>query len=196
MSSERTFEAGTSFSSGMLRILRTLAVLLPALPSAALAQPRSWLHVEVDQPEEERNVRVRLPLGVVESLADSLEERIFDGISEALENRDEDGDMDRFRTLWRSLGANPGAVVEVREGDSDGLTARMDGGEVRIEGGGDDGTVNVRIPVEVGDALFAADEPDAEALADALREIGENDGELASVESDEGRVRIWIGPAQ
>ncbi len=181
----------------MFRNLRPIFLLSLFLPAtAALSQqPRSWLHVEVDQPAEERNVRVRLPLAVVETLSETLQDDMFGPVAEALAGEDGEPRMERYRALWRSLRENPGATVEVREGDAEGLTARMDGSLVRIEGAVEDGAINVRVPVEIGDAFFA-EEPDAETLARAVRQLGERDGDLVSVESDEGRVRIWVGPAQ
>ncbi len=180
----------------MFRILRKSAFLLLFFPALAASESRSWLHVEVDQPAEERNVRVRLPLAVVETLSETLQSELFEPVADALESvHEEDSDLEKFRKLWRSLRENPGAVVEIREGEDQALTARMDGSLVRIEGAGDDGNLNVRIPVELGDAFFA-EEPDPEVLTAAIRKLGETDGELVSVESEEGRVRIWVGPAE
>jgi len=196
MDRDRTNGADASFSSGMFRILRKSAFLLLFFPALAASESRSWLHVEVDQPAEERNVRVRLPLAVVETLSATMQDELFEPLADALEStREEDADLERFRKLWRSLRENPGAVVEVREGGNETLTARMDGSLVRIEGAGEDGDLRVRIPVELGDAFFAQ-EPDPETLAAAIRKLGETDGELVSVENEEGRVRIWVGPAE
>ncbi len=199
MSSERERTGGMapSFFLCMFSILRRVTILSLVLPAGALSQDRSWLHVEVDQPAEERNVRVRLPLAVVETLSESMQDELFEPVVEALGRNGKNGElrMEQYRALWRSLRENPGAVVEIREGEAEGLVARMDGAQVRIEGAGEDGEVHVTLPVELGDA-FLADEPDPAALAAAVRQLGEREGDLVAVESEETRVRIWVGPAQ
>ena len=78
------------------------------------------------------------------------------------------------------------------DGDS-GLRARMDGDEVRITTTDEDGTLNIRFPTAVGDALFAGDSEDLDFSA-AVRRLADHEGDLVVVDGGDGRVRVWIGP--
>ena len=103
-----------------------------------------------------------------------------------------DVDAEDLRALWRSLRENPGAWMTIDE-DGDDLRARMDGDEVRIEGVGDDGSLDVRFPVTFGDALFGEEGRDPD-LGAAIRALADHDDVLVSVGGDDGRVRVWIEP--
>ncbi len=181
----------------MMRLLRnatlvTLALALTAIP--ALGQERPWLHVQVEDGADNTKVEVNLPFAAVEALGDSLGEHILDEIEKEWDHDTEvDVDAEDLRALWQSLRDNPGAWVTIDEEDGGNLRARMDGDEIRIEGSGDDGALDVRFPVAFGDALFGEEgtEPD---LAAAIRALAEHDDVLVSVGGDDGRVRVWIGP--
>ena len=181
----------------MIRLLRnatlaTLALALTAFP--ALGQERPWLHVQVEDGDDNTKVEVNLPLAAVEALGDSLGEKILDEMTHEWE-RDTDVDVDAedLRAFWHSLRDNPGAWVTIDEEDGGNLRARMDGDEVRIEGGGDDGSLNIRFPVAFGDALFgeAGEDPD---LGAAIRALANHEDVLIAVDGDDSRVRVSIGP--
>ena len=181
----------------MKRLLRTatlvtIALGLAALP--ALGQERPWLHVEVEGDDDNTKVEVNLPLAAVEALGDSLGEKILDEMAHEWEHdRDVDVDAEDLRALWRSLRENPGAWMTIDEEGGGNLRARMDGDEVRIEGSGDDGSLDIRIPVTFGDALLGEEGSDPD-LGAAIRALADHDDVLVSVGGDDGRVRIWIEP--
>lgn len=180
----------------MMRLLRTatlatMALGLAALP--ALGQERPWLHVQVED-EDNTKVELNLPLAAVEALGDSLGEEILDEMAQEWEHDGGiDVDAEDLRAFWRSLRENPGAWLTIDEEDGDDLRARMDGDEVRIEGVGDDGSLDVRFPVTFGDALFGEEGRDPD-LGAAIRALADHDDVLVSVGGDDGRVRVWIEP--
>ena len=172
--------------------LATTLFVLAALP--ALGQEKPWLHVQVEGDDDNTKVEMNLPLAAVEALGGSLGEHIFNEMAEEWEH-DSDVDMDSedLRALWRALRENPGAWVQIDEEDGGNLRARMDGDEIRIEGGGDDGSLNIRFPVAFGDALFgeAGEDPD---LGAAIRSLANHEDVLISLDGNDGRVRVWIEP--
>ena len=172
--------------------LAAVALALTAFP--ALGQETPWLHVQVEGDDDNTKVEVNLPLAAVEALGDSLGEHILDEIEKEWEHgTDVDVDSEDARAFWRSLRENPGTWVAIDEEDGGNLRARMDDDEVRIEGSGDDGALDIRFPVAFGDALFGEEgtEPD---LGAAIRALADHDDVLVSVGGDDGRVRVWIGP--
>ena len=172
--------------------LATLALGLAAFP--ALGQERPWLHVQVEDGDDNTKVEVNLPLAAVEALGDSLGEKILDEMTDEWEHdTDVDVDAEDLRAFWQSLRDNPGAWVTIDEEDGGNLRARMDGDEVRVEGGDDDGSLNIRFPVAFGDALFgeAGEDPD---LGAAIRALANHADVLIAVDGDDGRVRVSIGP--
>ena len=181
----------------MMRLLRTTTLATIALGLAAfpaLGQERPWLHVQVEGDDDNTKVEVNLPLAAVEALGDSLGEKILDEMThEWEEGGDVDVDAEDLRAFWQSLRDNPGAWMTIDEEDGGNLRARMDGDEVRIEGADDDGSLDIRVPVTFGDALFGDEGSDPD-LGAAIRALADHDDVLVSVDGDDGRVRIWIEP--
>ena len=170
-----------------------LILTLAALP--ALGQEKSWLHVQVEGDDDDTKVEVNLPLAAIEALGDSLGERMLDEMAEEWEHDSDDLDVDSedLHAFWSALRKNPGAWVQIDEENGSNLRARMDGDQIRIEGSGDDGSLDIRFPVAFGDALFgeAGEKPD---LGAAIRSLANHEDVLISVDGDDGRVRVWIEP--
>ena len=168
-----------------------LVLTLAALP--ALGQEKPWLHVQV-QGDDDTKVEVNLPLAAIEALGGSLGEHLLDEMAEEWEHEaGNDIAPEDLRAFWNSLRENPGAWVSIDEEDGSNLRARMDGKEIRIEGSGDDGSLDIRFPVAFGDALFgeAGEKPD---LGAAIRSLANHEDVLISVDGDDGKVRVWIEP--
>ena len=103
------------------------------------------------------------------------------------------GRPDAAEHFERALRDDPGTWVRIDEEDGGNLRARLDGDEVRIEGSGEDGSLDIRFPAAFGDALFgeAGDDPD---LGAAIRSLADHEEVLISIDGDDGRVRVWIEP--
>ena len=181
----------------MMRLSRIATVattlcVLAALP--ALGQEKPWLHVQIQGDDDDTKVEVNLPLAAIEALGGSLGERMLDEMAEEWEHEaGNDIAPEDLRAFWNSLRENPGAWVSIDEEDGSNLRARMDGKEIRIEGSGDDGSLDIRFPVAFGDALFgeAGEKPD---LGAAIRSLANHEDVLISVDGDDGKVRVWIEP--
>ena len=174
-------------------------LMLGALASApARAFPeRPWLHVQVLDQGDDTRISVNVPLGAVEALTESMGDRILE---DALALGDEDRgeglrelELEDIRALWQALRAEPGAWIRVDGEDGGNLRARMDGDEVRIEGTGEDGSLSIRLPAAVGDALFGGPEGTFD-FAGAVRSLADHEGNVVSVTNEDAQVRIWIGP--
>ena len=170
----------------------TLALIFAFAAAFAFAQDRPWLRVQVDGEDDNTKVELNLPLAAVEALGGTFGEQVLNEIEEEW-NHDEEVDLDAedLRVFWQSLRDNPGAWVTIDEEDGGTLRARMDGNEVRIEGGDEDGSLDIRFPVTFGDALFGAsgNEPD---LGAAIRTLAGHEDVLISLDGDDGKVRVWI----
>ena len=174
-------------------VLAALAAL-PLLAAPALGQTeKPWLHVQVQDESDETKVEVNLPLAAVEAFGDSIGERLLEHATEAAgDSGDFHLELDDLRAIWQALRAEPGAWVRMQDDDGN-LRARMDGDEIRIQGSDGDGSLEVRFPVALGDALFEGPEGEPDFSA-AIRTLADHEGDLVSVTGDDGQVRVWIGP--
>ena len=173
------------------RLATPTVVALAVAAFPAFGQEKPWLHVQVED-DDKTKVELNLPLAAVEALGDSLGEEILDEMAREWEHDGGiDVDAEDLRAFWRSLRENPGAWMTIDEEDGGNLRARMDGDEVRIEGVGDDGALDVRFPVTFGDALFGEEGRDPD-LGAAIRALADHDDVLVSVGGDDGRIRVWI----
>ena len=168
----------------------------PAAAQAANQTDQPWIHVRVEGASEDERVAVNVPLAAAGAMADSLGEEIFGELYEEVAEHADEDEIAELRDLWEALRDDPGTSIDISEGGSERLTAVMDGDEVRVEGSGDDGTIFIRVPVAFGDALFAGDDPTELDFAAALETLSSHEGDLVSVEGDDGRVRVWIGPQE
>ena len=161
--------------------------------SAAGQSDAPWLHVQVEDESDRARVEVNLPLAAVEALSDRMGREAFaNAIEHADHSRERDLEVEELRALWQALRDEPGAWVSMDDDDG-GLRARMDGDEVRITTTDEDGSLNVRFPTAVGDALFADDDGELD-FAGAVRRLADHEGDLVVVDGGDGRVRVWIGP--
>lgn len=171
-----------------------LALVLALAAAPALAQEEPWLRVEVQDDDDNTKVELNLPLAAIEALGGSLGEHLVREMEDEWEHeQDFDLDSEDIRAFWRSLRENPGAWVRIDEEDGSNLRARMDGDQIRIEGDGEDGSLDVRFPVAFGDALFGED-GDGTDLGAAIRSLASHEDFLVSVDGDDSRVRVWIEP--
>lgn len=166
----------------------------PAAAQAASQTDKPWIHVRVEGESEDERVAVNVPLAAAGAMADSLGEEIFGELYEEVGEHADEDEIAELRDLWQALRDDPGTSIDISEDGNERLTAVMDGDEVRVEGSGDDGTIFIRVPVAFGDALFAGGDLTELDFAAALETLSGHEGDLVSVEGDDGRVRVWIGP--
>lgn len=177
----------------MTRTLLTAAALaVMTIPAGTLqAQEASWIHVRVDEAEG-AEVRVNLPVSLVDVAVETATDEAFDGGRFAW---DEDADVtvEELRRMWDELrGTGEADLVEVRDGDEHVRVFRRDGRvHVHVD---EDGTEKVRVvmPDEVADALLDT-EGESLDLRGALRQLARGGSrELVRVRDRDASVRVWI----
>jgi hypothetical protein len=166
--------------------------------SAALGADTTgkWLHVRViDGSDRQESVKVNLPIAVLETMAEAIE---ADHFKEGHIQIGEAGiKPDQLRAVWSSIKNSK---------DMDFVTVESDDGNVRVAKSGRNlvvkvndgdaeeghGTVDVKVPIEVVDALLEAPEGqlNVKAAIQALARFGT--GDIVQVQDGDSKVRIWI----
>jgi hypothetical protein len=165
--------------------------------SGAVAESGRWLHVRVvDRGQGQETVRINLPVAVLETMATSIEaERMKDG-------RVQIGDSGltpaQFRQMWLSLrNAGDMEFVTIDSGNETVKVARSGGFMLaRIRGGrdGEKGAekVDLKVPINVVDALLDAPEGELNFKAALQRLAAYDGGDLVTIQDSDSDVRIWI----
>ncbi|HTQ84818.1 MAG TPA: hypothetical protein VMI93_01290 [Candidatus Solibacter sp.] len=194
-----------------------LAVLLRAAPIAqaagqsaaakteASAGAERWLHVAVTcKNEDGERVKVNLPISLARTVLSSIQKGKLDrGIVHISNAHVEDIDIRAILKAVKSAQDGEFVTVESRDAnvqvrkqggmllihvvDKSGKHIHIDREKPRVEE-----NVDVRVPLEVADALFsgAADELNVSA---ALEVLARHDRlELVTVQDSENNVRIWM----
>ncbi|HEV8198537.1 MAG TPA: hypothetical protein VGS03_00790 [Candidatus Polarisedimenticolia bacterium] len=169
----------------------------------ALAAPADgkWIHIRVvDGDDKATSVKVNMPVTALVSMADVIQdEHIKDG---HVMIGHEGIDAAKLRNVWQSLrNAQDMEFITVESDDENVrvaksgrfMIAKVNG---RGHGRGADDTdgeqVQVRVPLEVVDALL--DAPDGQLnIKSALETLAsQHTGELVSVTEGSSKVKIWI----
>ena len=192
-----------------------LAVLLRAAPAAQAAQTAAkteaapgaerWLHVAVTckNPDGER-VRVNVPISLARAVLASVQKGQLNHGVIHIENAHMN-DIDMRAILKAVKSAQDGEFVTV-EGKDTNVQVRKEAGMLLIHVVDKSGkhvhmgplksegqeNVDVRVPIEVADALFSGS-PDELNVSAALDLLSHHDHlELVSVQDEENNVRVWI----
>jgi hypothetical protein len=196
-----------------------LAVLLRAAPIAAqtatqtasqtaakteaAAGAERWLHIAVNSKDEDaERVRVNVPISLARTVLASIQHgKLNHGIVHIDNARMDDIDV---RAILKAVKtAQDGEFVTV-EGRDSNVQVRKQAGMLLIhvvdnsKRHKDDAkaarqqNVDVRVPIEVADALFSG-APDELNVAAALELLARHDRlELVSVQDEETNVRVWM----
>jgi hypothetical protein len=180
--------------------LGLLVLTMAAIAAAPVrAQEDSWLHIRVvDREGDAEQVRINLPLKLIESLIPLIntgDDRGDVHLSNGRIHFDckDLEDIDLRALLEAVRGAEDAEYVTV-QGRHENVRVAKEKGDLVINADNQDEHehVRVRMRMNIVEAMLKADkdELDLVAMVQALRDQGE--GELVSVESDEETVRIWI----
>jgi len=192
-----------------------LAVLLRAAPVAHAAQSAAkpeasasaerWLHVAVTcKNEEGERVRLNIPISLARTVLGSIQHgKLNHGIVH-IDNAHVD-DID-FRAILKAVKTSQDGEYVTVEGRDANVQVRKQGGMLLIHVVDKSGrhihvdrnkpavqeNVDVKVPLEVADALFsgAADELNVGAALDVLAQHDRL--ELVTVQDSENNVRIWL----
>ena len=192
-----------------------LAVLLRAAPIAQAAQATAkpeasstaerWLHVAVDCKDDKgERVRVNIPISLARSVLTSVQHGRLDHGIVHIENAHMN-DVDMRAILKAVKAAQDGEFVTV-EAKETNVQVRKLGGMLlihvmdksgrhvhtnRSKPAGEE-NVDVRVPIEVADALFSGN-PDELNVGAALDLLARHEQlELVSVKDAENTVRVWM----
>jgi len=155
-----------------------------------------WLHVRVvDGGDKQESVKVNLPVAVLETMAEAIQAEHF---KEGHIQLGETGlKAEQLRALWQSLKTSQDMEFVTVESGDDHVRVAKSGRflVVKVSGGGsEDGgeTVDVKVPIEVVDALLQAPEGqlNVKAAIQALVQYGT--GDIVQIQDGTSRVRIWI----
>lgn len=178
-----------------LIILFALTLALPFSAAAKNGKKSSedlWLHVRVEENDEDgEKVRINVPLELVESLLPLVHVNEFHGGK--IEMMEWEMDEVDVRAVWKVLSeAKDGEFVTVEGTDQNVVVSKKGGYMYCTVEEEDESKVDVKVPLEVLDALFSGDDDELDILAAirAMRDHGP--GELVSVTDRDGTVRVWI----
>jgi hypothetical protein len=153
-----------------------------------------WLHVRVvDGSDKEESVKVNVPVAVLETMAEAIEADHFK------EGQIQIGDAgikaDQLRAVWSNIrNSKDMDFVTVESGDENVRVAKSGRNLVVKVNDGDSehGKVDVKVPIEVVDALLQAPEGqlNVKAAIQALAQFGT--GDIVQVQDGNSKVRIWI----
>jgi hypothetical protein len=179
-------------SKATLAVAVLAALLLAGLPAAA---EELWFHVKVREHDgDQGNVTVNLPFSIIEKTLPLLpEDALHDGRIRL--DHDRDLDAQELRALWKAVTDSPDMTFVTVESNRDKVHVAKDKQYLLVRSDEREGStshVDVRIPLDVVDALLSGtgDELDFKAALEALAKRGE--GELVSVDDHDATVRIWI----
>jgi hypothetical protein len=176
------------------------AVVATGLALAAPADGK-WIHIRVvDGDDKATSVKVNMPVTALVSMADVIQdEHIKDG---HVMIGHEGIDAEKLRNVWQSLrNAQDMEFITVESDDENVrvaksgrfMIAKVNGhGHGRNSADTDGEQVQVRVPLEVVDALL--DAPDGQLnIKSALETLAsQHTGELVSVTEGSSKVKIWI----
>jgi hypothetical protein len=162
------------------------ACLLAFLATMTTAGSREhWLHVTVDG---EQTVRISVPLSTVDALKTGIPGLRVDADDVRGAGR---FDANRLRSIWLSLRDHEGDLVTIDSDDEHVTVKKTRSQLVVLADDGDDGRVEIRVPVKVMDALFPDESTvDISGALAALAEEGS--GELVRITSASQRIRVWV----
>lgn len=166
-------------------------IAVPSGPSVAGGQ---WVHVRaVDGRGKQETVRINIPISLVEQVLPAIETKELKQGRIRLGEKDIDG-VD-LHAIWNAVRAAEDAEFVTVESADETVRVSKSGEYLLVRATGSAGkpeSVDVRLPLDVVDALLSAPpgELNLQAAIKALKSRG--DGELVSIDGHDGTVRIWI----
>ncbi len=182
--------AGGWVAGGVAALLAAGLALAPALAQSG----GRWLHVRVvDGSEKAASVKVNLPVSVLETMAQAIQDDHFrDGKIEI----GHDGiDAAQLQAMWKAIRTSQDMEFVTVESDDASVKVAKSGKYLlaKVDGhDGDGGKVDVRIPLDVVDALLQA--PQGQLNVKGAIEVlaAHDDGALVQVHDGASEVKVWI----
>ncbi len=169
------------------------ALTLLALTFTGAAAADQWIHVKVENQQDEELVTVNLPFSMLHAAVAMIPEEVKAHGEIAID--DLDMDWNELMTLWSEIKNAPEATFVTVETPDENVVVKKDGDFLLVqttERSEDGADVDVKVPLTVVDALLSGPEGtfDFAAAIEALAAYGP--GELVTVHDGDDTVRVWI----
>lgn len=179
----------------MRRILLTAAFLI-LYSGIANAQ---WLHIRVEKAGTDgESVKVNVPISLVETALPMVKSGHLDDddlqIKEGkIKIQESDIDIVQLRKLWQELKTAGDFEVATVESKDAHVRVWLENGFVQVKTNEkDQAQVDIRVPMQVVDALLAGEGNELDLLG-AIKALGESGvEEVVSIRDGETTVRIWV----
>jgi hypothetical protein len=201
-------------------LLLLSALLYARTVSAQSSSPDRWLHVRVTSTDSHNEtVKVNVPLEFAEKVLPAInKDRLHNG-KLTLDGKECDG-IDIHAVLDAVRGAKDGEFVTVQSDENDVRVAKQGGYLIvhvrdlnsrhshshRVEPSkdapskdakdkpviSDESRVEVKVPMQVVDALFSAGKDELDLVAGLRALSTHGDAELVTVKDNENTVRVWL----
>lgn len=181
---------------GGVALLAAAAMLAGAELRPALAGGEGkWIHIRVlDRGEGGETVKVNLPAAILETMADAIEADHFSDGQIRINN----GNIkpEQLRAVWQSLKSTRDMEFVTIESRDETVRVAKSGGflvmKVNDAGRKKSEKVDIKMPMEVVDALLQAPEGQLNVKAALQALVNFGSGDLVQVTDGESQVRIWI----
>jgi hypothetical protein len=179
--------------AGGLAVATVLAMTLVAAPAQAGDR---WLHVRVvERGDKGESVKVNLPIAVLETLANAIEDEHFKDGKVSLGG---DGiDAEHLRQMWQAVRDSKDMEFVTVESDDETVRVAKSGRYMLVKvdgkGHGDEAEkVDVKVPLDVVDALLNAPDGRLNVKAALQALAAHEDGALVQVHDGSSDVHVWI----
>ena len=153
-----------------------------------------WFHLTVNEPGENANVTINLPLTMVETALSMIPADVPEAGTISFGN--EEFSARQLRDLWETLENSEDMTFIKVDDDDESIRVAKDNGYLTVVGTAlsDRGSdINVRMPIAVVNALLDTADEGQLNIAGALRALADHgEGELATITDNDAHVRVWI----
>lgn len=153
----------------------------------------NWIHVKVENANDEEQVTINLPLSLMQAAVNMIPQDIDDDVNIAID--DFNMSWSDLRAFWHEVKKAPEATFVTVQSKEETVKVRKEGDYVYVrttESTDQGAKVDVQFPLAVVDALL--DSPDGslnfQGAMQALADFGP--GNLVSIQDGDETVRIWI----
>ena len=179
----------------MLSMLLVAAIAVCAA-SAWAGDLVQWVHVRVEQPGEAENVKMNVPLSLVEAMIPLIEDEDLKAGKIRLSGREIT--TEQLRAIHDALDQAPDGEYITVDSPDELVRVAKSGGYLLVnvdrEATEEEKAehVEARVPMPVVEALLSTETEELDLLAavHALAKYG--DSQLVSVISDDATVRVWV----
>jgi hypothetical protein len=184
--------------------LAVRAATIAALGLATLTDLRAadaWIHVDVFEGEDGTNVKLNLPLSLIEAVLPAIQDERIQGGRIRIDLDQEDRGQLRsldLKSIMQALREQPdGDFVRVRDRGEQVRVAKS--GRfllVNVDGNRENADrperVRIKLPIDLASAIAEGDGQEVDLVA-MVRALARHRGEdLVSIEDGQTRVRIWV----